>query len=418
MPAMDAPKPAPEPMPGTPPAPSALARPSTQPAILRPIAPPAQTVSSVKAGEWDDNANYREFEKYLATEAGLSYHKVDVSDRAFLVVRDSDGKGVPACKITVHDARQHTTTLMTTASGRAILFPHAEGLAGNELTATTVCQGVSARAGVPVDRADPIVELRLPAKRALPQTRTVDVAFILDTTGSMSEEIAAVKHTIAKVTDQLQAQPQDQRVRVRIGMVEFKDRGDTFVTRVHPMTTDVRRFASDVAAVSAGGGGDTPESVNEGVRVGIHDLEWGKDSVAHLAFLIGDAPPHLDYANDADYAVEMKAAAHQGIQLYTIAASGMDDLGQVVWRQMAAYTGATNLFVLRGGAGPQSTGAGDPKSSCGGTQTAYASGNLDALILAKVRGSIKALDRDPMRIAGIGKDENAKSCEDRVLMVD
>ena len=88
-----------------------------------------------------------------------------------------------------------------------------------------------------------------------------------------------------------------------------------------------------------------------------------------LAFLVGDAPPHLDYAEDADYAVEMRSAAHRGIQMFTVAASGMDPLGQAVWRQIAQYTQATNLFVLRGGAGPQSTGGGDPASSCGGTQT-------------------------------------------------
>src|SRR6185436_15521622 len=104
-----------------------------------------------------------------------------------------------------------------------------------------------------------------------------------------------------------------------------------------------------------------------------------------------DAPPHLDYPNDFDYAVDMKAAAHHGIQVFTVAASGMDDLGQVVFRQIAQYTGATNLFVLRGGAGAQSAGGGDPKSSCGGTQTAFLSGNLDALIFQKVTREIKGL---------------------------
>jgi hypothetical protein len=94
----------------------------------------------------------------------------------------------------------------------------------------------------------------------------------------------------------------------------------------------------------------------------------------------------------------------------------MDTLGQVVWRQIAQYTGATNLFVLRGGAGPQSTGAGDPKSSCGGTQTAYTSGNLDTLIMAKINGTVRALERDPLRIPGLHTDENAKPCADRVLL--
>jgi hypothetical protein len=92
----------------------------------------------------------------------------------------------------------------------------------------------------------------------------------------------------------------------------------------------------------------------------------------------------------------------------------MDALGQAVWRQVAQYTGGSNLFVLRGGAGPQSTGGGDPKSSCGGVQESYASGNLDQLITAKVSAELASLERDPMRIAGLGQDENAKPCDQRV----
>jgi hypothetical protein len=110
----------------------------------------------------------------------------------------------------------------------------------------------------------------------------------------------------------------------------------------------------------------------------------------------------------------MKDAAHRGIQLFTIAASGMDPLGQIVWRQIAQYTNATNLFVLRGGAGPQSAGGGNPLSSCGGTQTAFRSGNLDSLIVERVRRELKLLDADPMRIPGVGTDENAKPCDKRI----
>jgi hypothetical protein len=89
-----------------------------------------------------------------------------------------------------------------------------------------------------------------------------------------------------------------------------------------------------------------------------------------------------------------------------------------VWRQVAQYTNARNLFVLRGGAGPQSTGAGDPKSSCGGTQTRYTSANLDALILADIKRETGALDADPLRIAGLNKDEDAKPCSERLIATD
>jgi hypothetical protein len=394
----------------------ALAAPTATAGVLAPSSPItiAPSSASVKAGEWDDNANWREFGKWLATEERLPFHHADVSTRRFVVVRDRDGKAVPRCPMLVQDQAGHATTLTTTASGRAILFPKAEGLTGHMASVAVRCPGIAPmQQSFAIDDApEGVVDVHLGAPRTLPAQRTIDVAFVLDTTGSMSEEIAGVKATIGKVASQLRRSD----LRVRIGMVAFKDRGDEYVTRTYPMTTDIDAFARQVADVEASGGGDMPESVNEGLHVALSNLDWGQDSVAEMAFLVGDAPPHLDYPQDFDYAREMRNASHRGIEIYTIAASGMDDLGQVVWRQLAQYTGATNLFVLRGGAGPQSTGAGDPKSSCGGTQTQYTSGALDQLVMAKIRREIAAVDADPMRIAGLGQDEDAKPCDKRVFV--
>ena len=66
----------------------------------------------------------------------------------------------------------------------------------------------------------------------------------------------------------------------------------------------------------------------------------------------------------------------------------------------------------------QSTGAGDPRSSCGGTQTQFASGNLDALIVQKIKRELKGLDRDPLKIAGLRVDENAKPCGERLMVAE
>jgi Mg-chelatase subunit ChlD len=345
---------------------------------------------------------------------GQPFHRADVSDRQFIVVRDADGKAVPRCQVSIIDERGHKVSLTTTASGRAILFPHAEGLVGRDLAAATICQNGTASTRFSLAQSDGVVDLKLNVKRTLPSTRDVDIAFILDTTGSMSEEISAVKSTLQKVAAALS----NANARVHIGLVEYKDRTDAFVTKVYPMTTDIASFSQKVSTIQASGGGDTPESMNEGVHVGINGLRWTDNAVARMAFVIADAPPHLDYANDFDYAADMRDAAHKGIQLFTVSASGMDELGQVVMRQMAQYTGATNLFVLRGGAGPQSTGGGDPKSSCGGTQSNYASGNLDGLIVQKINREIRGLDRDPLRIAGLHTDENAKPCKERLLVAE
>lgn len=372
-------------------------------------APLAPQLSGVKAGEWDDNANLRDFRVYLKTQTHVGFAPIDLRSRRFLVVKDDAGKPVPNCAVTVRGAGR-SVTLRTQSSGRALLFPYAEGLGVPRLTATAECAGskVSAQFSGTAEVDDAAVTLTLDHPRQLPEARTVDVVFVLDTTGSMSEEIDAMKKTVEQVASTLGA----RQLTVRFGLVEYKDHGDEYVTRLHPMTRDVAGFVQRVSAVRASGGGDTPEDVNEGLRVALSRMAWSSDSVARLAFLIGDAPPHLDY--QGSYLDGARSANRAGTQVFTVAASGMDAAGQAVWRQVAQYTGGTNLFVLRGGAGPQSVGAGDAASGCGGTHKNFSSGNLHELVTLKVEQAIAALDADPLRIAGLGRDERAKPCNEQI----
>jgi Mg-chelatase subunit ChlD len=368
--------------------------------------------AGVRTGEWDDNANFREFSAWIAKEKAPGAARFDLGVRRFVVVRDAAGKPVPSCAVEVHGASGPSVTLTTTATGRALLFPRAEGLQGQDLVATAHCGALTASQAFRATPGDGVVDLKLAGERALPAAQSIDVAFVLDTTGSMSEEIHALRGTLEKVAGELSG----LNVRPRVGLVEYRDRGDVYVTRLHQMTTDVAGLQARIAQLEAGGGGDTPEHVNEALRVAVRGLRFRPESVARLVFLIGDAPPHLDYAQDEGYAAAVKEANHAGVQIFTIAASGMDRVGQVVWRQIAQYTGGTNMFVLRGGAGPQSTGGGDPLASCGGTHTDYTSDNLDALILSKVRAAVAARDADPLRIAGLHQDEKGKPCDQRIVM--
>jgi len=377
-------------------------------AAATPTTPPVQGAAGVRAGEWDDNANYRDYVKWLQ-ESSRSVARLDVRDRQFIVVKDSKGKPVPNCKITI--ASNNTeTSLITMASGRALWFPHAYG-ASNTATATALC-GESKVSAKLAGQLDTITQLVLQNERALPARRTIDLAFVLDTTGSMSEEIDAVKQTIRMVAEKLSTDQTD----VRIGLVEYKDRGDDVVTKAYPFSSDLAGFSRSVSGLAASGGGDLPEDMQKGVQEALEKLAWRTDAVSRMVVVIADAPPHLDYQDEKTFADSAKLAASKGIKLFTVSASGMDDTGQLVMRQMAQFTGASNMFVLRGGAGPQSVGGGDPKSSCGGTQEQYASGKLDRLILNKVRQELAAVDADPTRIAGIGKDESSKPCNERIVM--
>ncbi len=364
--------------------------------------------NGVRAGEWDDNANYRDYQKWIAgTPRNLA--RLDTRDRQFLVVQDKDGKPVPNCKISLH-AGSRDVSLVTMASGRALWFPHAYGATGKT---KAVAQCGQDQVSATIDgQLDTVTKFVLDRQRELPARRTIDLAFVLDTTGSMSEEIDAVKHTIRTVADKLSTAQTD----VRIGLVEYKDRSDSVVTRTYPFSSNLRSFAHKIDGIVASGGGDLPEDMQRGVGEAIDKLQWKSDAVTRMVVVIADAPPHLDYQDETSFADSAKRAAARGIKLFTVSASGMNHTGQLVMRQMAQFTGASNMFVLRGGAGPQSVGAGDPESSCGGTQVQYSSGKLDRLIVTKVRQELASVDADPLRIAGRGKDESSKPCSDRIVM--
>jgi hypothetical protein len=285
--------------------------------------------------------------------------------------------------------------LTTMASGRALLFPAAFGVEG-QVTATAMCNGVSATAKLSTKTTDGVAKLTLPTARKLSSKRRVDLAFVLDTTGSMAEEIDAVKQTIKAVSDKLSTSQTD----VRIGLVEYKDRSDCLLTRTFPFSRNLPAFSRSIANVQASGGGDMPEDMHKGLDAALSRLQWRRDAATRMIVVIADAPPHF----------------YPRSPVYTVAASGMDRLGQVVMRQLSQFTGASNMFVLRGGAGPQSVGGGDPASSCGGTHQDYSSGKLDHLILRKLRQELASVDADPMRIPGRGKDENAKPCDQRMVL--
>ena len=165
----------------------------------------------------------------------------------------------------------------------------------------------------------------------------VDVVFLLDATGSMGDEIQVVKDRIREmISDIALGEPAPD---VRFGIVAYRDRGDDYTTRVYPLSRDIDLIADNLGEIEASGGGDYAESLNEGLHVAIHEMPWDEASgVARLVFLIADAPPHLDYADDYDYRDEAQLAAQSGIIVHAIGASGLDEEGERIFKEIATVT--------------------------------------------------------------------------------
>src|SRR5688572_16173873 len=161
----------------------------------------------------------------------------------------------------------------------------------------------------------------------------VEVVFVLDTTSSMTGLIDAAKANIWSIaTTMAQAQPAPD---IRIGLVAFRDRGDDYVTRVVDLSSDLDSMYATLMDFRAEGGGDGPESVNAALHDAVHRISWSQDPKAYqVVFLVGDAPPHMDYQDDVHYPETVRAATAKGIVVNTILA-GNDSTTEAEWRKIA-----------------------------------------------------------------------------------
>ena len=161
----------------------------------------------------------------------------------------------------------------------------------------------------------------------------IDVAFALDTTGSMGDEIDVVKEKIVDIARNISAgQP---RPDVRFGIVAFRDRGDAYVTKAFAFSREIADVQRTLRTLDANGGGDEPESVAEGLYAAVHELQWDfSKNTARMIFLIGDAGPH-QYADGKDWRKVTSEAAEKGITVSVIGCSGLNPAGERVFEKIA-----------------------------------------------------------------------------------
>ena len=162
----------------------------------------------------------------------------------------------------------------------------------------------------------------------------VDVVFVLDTTGSMSGLIQTAKEKIWSIASTMaSAQPTPE---IRIGLVAYRDRGDHYVTKVIDLSDDLDSVYATLMDFRADGGGDTPESVNKALYDAVHNMSWSQGTQTYqVVFLVGDAPPHMDYQDEMKYPEIVAAAKRKGIVINTIQCGDMPTTAGP-WAQIAS----------------------------------------------------------------------------------
>lgn len=360
-------------------------------AIAEPVVRQAERL---RAGEVDDNAQWDDYLLYRRQYRDQPVHDRDVSERYVIEVKDAQGIAVLDATVRIFIAgqqeRREVYQAHTGANGQVLFHPLALNLPTGQVNSFQV----------EVQKNDLLEQFTLTRFNAQPSasfserwtvtldTRrqanrlNLDVLFLVDSTGSMSDEINKIQSTIFDVSARIDALPVQPNT--RYGLVTYRDRGDAYVTRVYDFTPDVRDFSKNLNTMFADGGGDEPESLNEALHAALHKVEWRSQDTVQLIFLIADAPPHLDYDQDYDYAVEMENAAQRGIKIFPIASSGLNEQGEYIFRQLAQYTQGRFIFLTY--AGPTNGGA--PGDVTTHHVEDYSVENLDDLLVRLVKDEL------------------------------
>lgn len=163
-----------------------------------------------------------------------------------------------------------------------------------------------------------------------PERPTIDVVFALDTTGSMGGLLEGAKQKIWSIASEI-ARGQPTPI-LRVGLVAYRDVGDSYVTRKFPLNRDLDAVFVNLRSFRADGGGDTPEHVGRALADAVTKMGWSQDpKTMKLIYLVGDAPPQ-DYQDGYSASGWAKKAWEKGIVVHAIRCGEDPETGRAFTR--------------------------------------------------------------------------------------
>lgn len=191
---------------------------------------------------------------------------------------------------------------------------------------------------------------------------TADIAFIVDATGSMIDEIDFLKSDLVSILNVVSND--HDNVALRTGMVFYRDEGDDYVTKTFDFVGDFAKAVDYVRQQHANGGGDTPEAVDKALESALSELSWSQSARARLAFMILDAPAHKEASVIQSLQGSIAAFAAKGIRIIPIFCSSDEKSCELMSRQFAILTGGTYVYLTN----DSGVGNGHVEASTGDTE--------------------------------------------------
>lgn len=310
------------------------------------IKTPTQKAGQLTSGEVNDFSNWEYWQGLSEYELNQwkNHWKFNPTFRYSVVLSNEDG--FPIINKTLHlinESNEKIWTSRTDNTGRAELWYNP-----NDISIVEVKENLSIIDDSKNIISDKAIEFHdginlYQYSENCNASNRVNIAFMIDATGSMGDEISYLQ---AELNDVIQRTKQAlPKVELSMGSVFYRDSTDEYLIKNFDFTSDISNVISFIQKQKADGGGDFPEAVIEGLEASINQISWDDDARTKLLFVLLDAPPHYDAKKVLKLQELAKKAAEKGIRIIPVAASGIDKSTEYLMRAMALETNGTYLFI-------------------------------------------------------------------------
>lgn len=168
----------------------------------------------------------------------------------------------------------------------------------------------------------------------------IELMFVIDTTGSMGDEIYYLKAEIDDVINEVQEK--NLNTKISLALLFYRDKGDEYVTRYFDFTQDIQKQKNNLSKQKADGGGDFEEAVYKALGEAV-DKQWSTSSETRILVHVADAPSHNDEVKK--WNENVLKLAKKGIKIITVASSGIDKKTEYFFRSQSMITGGCYVYL-------------------------------------------------------------------------
>ncbi len=269
--------------------------------------------------------------------------KMELKERYCVLVKNENDGPVVGADVHILDKNDQVLwSARTDNTGKAELWPNIYSQENKVQKIKIEVEGESfTRKRIkPFEKGINVVKLPIECVLA---DKSIDIAFVVDATASMKDEINYIKDELVSIVGQTNKALPDYSI--NLGSVFYYDidvPGELMFAK--DFTSDALDMYQFINKQKTKGGRTTPEAVDQALEKAMR-LNWREEASTKLLFLFLDAPPHDKPWHFERIQTAIRKAAEKGVRIIPVGCSGTDKSTEYLMRAFALATNGSYVHL-------------------------------------------------------------------------